>query len=307
MLASKIDGAYRGRFAPSPSGPLHFGSLVAAVGSYLDAKSQNGTWLVRIEDIDTPRVVKHSDTLILNTLENYGLTWDETIVYQSQSIERYQAALDQLVNNKAVYACQCTRKQIKEMGGIYQGICRDKGLNFTEQALRLKQSQTSHQFDDLFKGTILVDKCFTNEDYIIKRRDGIFAYQLVVVLDDIEQQISHIVRGADLLDPTIRQINLFQQLNKPVPQFGHLPLVVAKPGFKLSKQNHAAAINMEKPSPTLFAALQFLGLTPPSELAYEKVEIILKWACKHWQRANVPRNDEIQFIQHGDNAVFKAL
>ena len=309
MLAKQNNlGAYRGRFAPSPSGPLHFGSLIAAVGSYLDAKSHNGTWLVRIEDIDTPRVVVNSDALILNTLEKYGLTWDEDVLYQSHCIDRYEAVLEQLIADNAVYGCQCSRKQIKQMGGVYQGNCRDKGLNFTEQALRLKQTATSvKQFDDLFKGQIKVDKSFSFEDYIIKRRDGIFAYQLVVVLDDIEQRISHIVRGADLLFPTVRQMSLFQQFNKTVPQFGHLPLAVAKPGFKLSKQNHADAIDIDKPSQTLVTALQFLGLSAPDELAYESVESILQWAVTQWQRFNVPQNNEIQFIQRGDKTVFKAL
>ena len=308
MLANTSDfGAYRGRFAPSPSGPLHFGSLVAALGSYLDAKAHNGSWLVRIEDIDTPRVVSGSDTLILKTLENYGLYWDESIRYQSACLAHYQTVLEQLISKDLVYACQCTRKQIKQHGGFYNGHCRDLQLTFDGQALRLKQTIPTYQFSDLFKGEINVESVFSEEDYIIKRRDGLFAYQLVVVLDDIAQKISHIVRGADLLFPTVRQISLFKQLDSPVPQFGHLPLAVAKPGFKLSKQNYAAAIDMDKPQQTLIAALKFLGINANKTLLDASVDEIIQWAITAWQRKNVPANDEIQLITNETSFTFKPL
>ncbi|MDE3272183.1 tRNA glutamyl-Q(34) synthetase GluQRS [Pseudoalteromonas sp. G4] len=308
MLANTSDfGAYRGRFAPSPSGPLHFGSLVAALGSYLDAKAHNGLWLVRIEDIDTPRVVAGSDTLILRTLENYGLYWDESIRYQSECLDHYQEVLNTLTNAKQVYACKCTRKEIKQHGGFYTGHCRDLGLDFEQQALRLKQSLPTYQFNDLFKGNIIVESKFAEEDYIIKRRDGLFAYQLVVVLDDIAQQISHIVRGADLLFPTVRQISLYKLLGAKVPQFGHLPLAVAEPGFKLSKQNYAAAIDMDKPQQTLLAALNFLGLDTEAQLISATVEEIIHWAVNIWQREHVPANDEIQLIPNDNSFTFKPL
>ena len=302
-----IHGAYRGRFAPSPSGPLHFGSLVAALGSYLDAKSHHGTWLVRIEDIDTPRVVPGSDMLILKTLEHYGLNWDESVLYQSQCLTRYQEKLAELVEQDVIYACQCTRKQIKEAGGFYMGTCREKNLTFDNQALRINQQAPVRQFTDLIKGNVSIPADFSEEDYIVKRRDGLFAYQLVVVLDDIEQKITHIIRGADLLYPTARQISLFAQLNAPCPQFGHLPLAVAEPGFKLSKQNYATAINMDKPSKTLYAALQFLGITPPSDLIESKPSEILNWAITHWQRNQIARNNEIQLITEDTNYHFRPL
>lgn len=308
MLVNPSDfGAYRGRFAPSPSGPLHFGSLVAALGSYLDAKAHNGSWLVRIEDIDTPRVVSGSDTLILKTLENYGLYWDESIRYQSACLAHYQTVLEQLASMDLVYACQCTRKQIKQHGGFYNGHCRNLHLTFDNQALRLKQTLPTYRFNDIFKGDVDVESVFSEEDYIIKRRDGLFAYQLVVVLDDIAQNISHIVRGADLLFPTVRQISLFKQLGAPVPQFGHLPLAVAKPGFKLSKQNYATAIDIDKPQQTLVAALSFLGFDTDNQLQTATVDEIIQWAVAQWQRKNVPTNDEIQLITDANHFTFKAL
>ena len=193
------------------------------------------------------------------------------------------------------------------MGGIYQGICRDAGLDFEGQAIRLKQSSPCYQFNDLFKGTIEVSKEFADEDYIIKRRDGLFAYQLVVVLDDIEQNISHIVRCVDLLDPTVRQISLFKLLNAQTPEFGHLPLVVAEPGFKLSKQNYAKAIDIDKPEASLFAAISFLGLNPPSELQNQTVTQMLAWAIANWSRSCVPQNNEIQFIEQPSGFTFKPL
>lgn len=308
MLANISDfGAYRGRFAPSPSGPLHFGSLVAALGSYLDAKAHNGSWLVRIEDIDTPRVVSGSDTLILKTLENYGLYWDESVRYQSECLDHYQTVLNTLADANHVYACKCTRKEIKQHGGFYTGHCRALNLAFEQQALRLKQSNPFYQFNDLFKGTITVESKFAEEDYIIKRRDGLFAYQLVVVLDDIAQQISHIVRGADLLFPTVRQLSLYKLLGANVPQFGHLPLAVAEPGFKLSKQNYAAAINMSNPQKTLLAGLNFLGYNPEKQLYNATVDDIINWAVSAWRREIVPANDEIQLIQNENSFTFKAL
>jgi len=244
---------YRGRFAPSPSGPLHFGSLVAAVGSYLDAKVNQGKWLVRIEDIDTTRVVKGAATDILNTLDAYCLNWDENVVYQTQRLTIYQDAVNSLSKQHLIYACQCSRKQIKALGGIYQGQCKHSQLSEQGHALRLTQCHATVTYNDLIQGRIDVDPALAHEDYIIKRSDGLFAYQLVVVIDDIEQGINRIVRGADLLEPTARQISLFKQLNNPIPEFAHLPLAVANPGFNLSKQNYAPAICKQNPKPTLIA------------------------------------------------------
>jgi len=285
---------YRGRFAPSPSGPLHFGSLVAAVGSYLDAKINQGTWLVRIEDIDTPRVVKGAATDILNTLEAYSLNWDEDVVYQTQRLNIYQDAVNSLSEQQLTYACQCSRKQIKALGGIYQGQCKHSQLSEQGHALRLTQCHAAVAYNDLIQGHIEVNSALAHEDYIIKRSDGLFAYQLVVVIDDIEQKITRVVRGADLIEPTARQISLFKQLNRPIPQFAHLPLAVSKPGFKLSKQNYAPAICKQNPKPTLIAVFNFLGLPTHDQLMDLTTEQLLAWGMAHFNLSRVPTTREIQ-------------
>ncbi|WP_404342861.1 tRNA glutamyl-Q(34) synthetase GluQRS [Pseudoalteromonas mariniglutinosa] len=289
---------YRGRFAPSPTGPLHFGSLVAAVGSYLDAKVNHGKWLVRIEDIDTTRVVAGAASDILKTLEAYGLYWDESVIYQSQRQSLYQDVVTQLIEQQLIYACHCSRKQIKAMGGIYQGHCKNRQYPFTDSALRLTQCYATSQYQDLLQGLIQIDPRLAQEDYLIKRSDGLFAYQLVVVVDDIAQNISRVVRGADLLDPTARQLSLFQQLKQPSPEYAHLPLVVAKPGFKLSKQNYAPAISTSSAKPALLNAFEFLGLKPEKALLSESIEYMLAWAITKFSLTTVPKATEIQVSQH---------
>ncbi|SFB81684.1 tRNA glutamyl-Q(34) synthetase GluQRS [Pseudoalteromonas denitrificans] len=296
-----LSGAYRGRFAPSPSGPLHFGSLVAALASFLDAKSHLGQWLVRIEDIDTPRTVKGASDLILSTLDAYGLHWDEHITYQSAQLDFYQTHLEKLFDESQLYACQCTRKQIKALGGIYNNACRKLELPTINQAIRIKQNSPVLKFNDLIQNKVSVNTSFATEDYIIKRRDGLFAYQLVVVLDDIHQGITHIVRGADLLEPTVRQMSLFNVYNENIPLFAHVPLAVAEPGFKLSKQNYAPAIDITKPQLALFDALRFLGQAPIPELLHFKVEEIIAWAISHWDINKIPKVTEIQLIKNENN------
>ena len=263
------------------------------MGSYLDAKSSKGQWLVRIEDIDTTRVVKNADTDILNTLQAYALHWDESVVYQTQRLELYQDVVNSLLKQKLIYGCQCTRKQIKALGGIYQGHC--KLLEHpTTGALRLTQSYATTHFHDLIQGDIAVNAQLAHEDYLIKRSDGLFAYQLVVVVDDIDQGINRVVRGADLIEPTARQISLFKQLKGPIPEYAHLPLAVAEPGFKLSKQNHAPAINKMNPKPTLISAFKFLGLPTHSNLMDLSTEQLMAWAIDNYCLNRVPRLPEIQ-------------
>ena len=300
---------YRGRFAPSPSGPLHFGSLVAAVGSYLDAKVNQGKWLVRIEDIDTTRVVKGAATDILNTLDAYCLNWDENVVYQTQRLTIYQDAVNSLSKQQLIYACQCSRKQIKALGGIYQGQCKHSQLSEQGHALRLTQCHATVTYNDLIQGRIDVDPALAHEDYIIKRSDGLFAYQLVVVIDDIEQGINRVVRGADLIEPTARQISLFKQLNAPIPQYAHLPLVVAEPGFKLSKQNYAPAISTDNPKPALIDAFEFLNLPVHSQLNDLSVEQLITWAIDEFSLTAVPNIPEIQISQgqHPNSTKFTHL
>ncbi len=284
---------YRGRFAPSPSGLLHFGSLIAALASFLDAKHHHGKWLVRIEDIDPPREQKGASSAILTTLESYGLHWDEQVLYQSNQSRLYQEVLVDLQQKKLSYCCQCTRAQIKAIGGIYQGHCKKLNLTNENNAIRLVNQHGLFHVEDLFQGLVNCDKTLASEDFIIHRKDGLFAYQLAVVVDDIEQNISHIIRGCDLLEPTARQLTFFKTLKKQAPQYGHVPLAVTSDGFKLSKQNKAPAIDNNNPNKSLIAALAFLGQEPIADLSMASVEEIINWATLNWQRTKVPKQKQI--------------
>ncbi|MEZ8900561.1 tRNA glutamyl-Q(34) synthetase GluQRS [Vibrio sp. 10N.247.310.34] len=280
---------YIGRFAPSPSGPLHFGSLVAALGSYFQAKSNQGQWLVRMEDLDPPREMAGAADLILKTLEAYHLYWDGEVVYQSQRHDLYQAQIDQWVTDNQAYYCQCTRKQIKSLGGFYSGHCRDKGLvDSGEQAVRLCMDFPIESFDDVRHGTIQIPKALAEEDFIIKRRDGLFAYNLAVVLDDIEQGVTEVVRGADLIEPTGRQISLYKTLKQKTVSYLHLPLATDGLGNKLSKQNHATAIDLDNPKPTLINAMRFLGFDIPNALFEASMDEVLLWGCQQWNVNQLP-------------------
>ncbi|WP_028772079.1 tRNA glutamyl-Q(34) synthetase GluQRS [Shewanella waksmanii] len=283
--------AYIGRFAPSPSGPLHFGSLIAALGSFLRAKSQQGKWLVRIEDIDPPREVAGAADGILRTLESYGLHWDDSVFYQSLRLDAYQHQLDVLLNHDLAYYCQCTRKQIQAMGGLYDGRCGQRNTAHSHGAIRVRNQTQSDHFDDRHMGMIRVDNHFAKEDFIIKRRDGLYAYQLAVVMDDIEQGVTEVVRGCDLLTSTVRQIDLFTLFDKPVPSWLHLPLLCAEPGRKLSKQNHAPAIDNHAPQASINAALQVLG-QPPVD-THSDVTVMLQQAVAQFNLAAVPKQQEI--------------
>ncbi|QBY06187.1 tRNA glutamyl-Q(34) synthetase GluQRS [Thalassotalea sp. HSM 43] len=284
---------YRGRFAPSPSGLLHFGSLIAALGSYLQAKSQHGQWLLRIEDIDKPREMPGADTQILNTLEAYGLHWDEDVLYQSKQAPLYDAVMDELLANHMSYYCRCSRAEIKALGGIYQGHCKHRNYDKQQSALRLINQHPVDDFVDGVQGLVKVDSGLSHEDFIIHRRDGLYAYQLAVVVDDIYQGITEVVRGCDLLEPTARQITLYKTFGKPLPSYVHLPLAVTEQGYKLSKQNAAPAIDNNRPQPALIAALEFLGQQPDAHLIDATVEQVIDWALQHWQLNKVPKLKEI--------------
>ncbi|SQH75217.1 glutamyl-Q tRNA(Asp) synthetase [Shewanella benthica] len=282
---------YIGRFAPSPSGPLHLGSLVAALGSYLRARSQNGQWLVRIEDIDPPREITGATDDILRTLEAYGLHWDGDVLYQSNRIYAYQSQIDTLMAQDKAYYCQCSRKQIKAMGGTYDGRCGRLTKPHRSGAIRIRNSACIDRFSDLLMGDIRVAKDFATEDFIIKRSDGLYAYQLAVVMDDVLQQITEVTRGSDLLIPTCRQISLFQMFAQTPPTWLHLPLVCTEPGMKLSKQNHAAAIDKAQPQTSFNAALAFLGqaqVTPE-----QKMEKMVTQAVAQFDLSLVPNQTEI--------------
>ena len=281
---------YRGRFAPSPTGPLHFGSLVAAVGSYLDAKHKQGKWLVRIEDLDTPRTVKGAAEEILGTLEAYGLHWDEEIIYQSRRTAAYEAAFQQLKQAGAVYPCSCTRKEIADSALqrgdelVYPGTCRNGiARGKAARAWRVRVNDATINFKDGLQGNISQDLAAEVGDFVVLRADGLFAYQLAVVVDDAAQEITHVVRGADLFYSTPRQIYLQRLLGLPTPAYVHLPVAVNAQGEKLSKQTLAKPVERNNSVSTLFDALVFLRQQPPAELRLGTAEQILPWAIAHWQ------------------------
>ena len=281
---------YRGRYAPSPTGPLHFGSLVAAVGSYLQARANHGVWRVRMEDLDPPREIPGAADTILRTLERYGLYWDGPIVYQSQRHAAYAAALETLQRRAIAYPCGCTRREIADSSvtGIdavrYPGTCRD-GLPAGRgpRAWRVRTEGVHIAFDDALQGKIESHLDQDTGDFVVKRADGYYAYQLAVVVDDADQGITEVVRGCDLLHSTARQIYLQQQLSLPTPAYLHLPVAVNARGEKLSKKTFATPLDRSRPVPSLHAALQFLGQQPPRELQTDTLETLWTWALAHWQ------------------------
>ncbi|WP_261815915.1 tRNA glutamyl-Q(34) synthetase GluQRS [Vibrio gallicus] len=284
---------YIGRFAPSPSGPLHFGSLVAALGSFFQARAQNGQWLVRIEDLDPPREMPGASEDILNSLRAYHLHWDGEVVYQSQRHALYEQQIQQWLTQGQAYYCQCTRKQIKAEGGFYLGQCRNQNHSASGSAVRIKIDHSVLQFEDLKHGTISIPPQIAEEDFIIKRRDGLFAYNLAVVLDDIDQGVTEVVRGADLIEPTGRQIALYQILGYTKLSYLHLPLAVTDNGAKLSKQNHAQAIDTCNPIPTLLQAMLFLGFNIPEAIKSQNIEKIIRWGIQNWRLTQLPIETEI--------------
>lgn len=283
---------YIGRFAPSPSGELHFGSLIAALGSYLQARSQHGLWRVRIEDIDPPREVPGAAETILRQLEHYGLNWDGEILWQSQRHDAYRERLAWLYEQGLSYYCTCTRARIQSAGGVYDGHCRTLNNGPDNAAVRLLQHYPVTRFQDLLLGEINADERLAREDFIIHRRDGLFAYNLAVVVDDHFQGVTEIVRGADLIEPTVRQISLYQQFGWQTPDYIHLPLAVNEQGNKLSKQNHAPALPEGDPRPVLIDALRFLNQNVTEEWQDLAVDKLLKKAVDSWSLSAVPK------IQH---------
>lgn len=281
---------YRGRFAPSPTGPLHFGSLVAAVGSYLDAKYHHGQWLVRIEDIDTPRTVSGTADAILRTLDALGMEWDESVVYQSRRTDIYQEALHELTRQGLLYPCTCSRKEIADSsivginGPIYPGTCRHNPLAQEKPyALRILTNDETIEFQDRVTGSYSQQLVRDIGDFVLRRADGVYAYQLAVVADDADQRITHIVRGADLLDSTPRQIYLQRLLGYPRLRYMHLPIATNAAGEKLSKQTHAASIDLDKALPQLVETLRFLGQKPPDEILEGDIAAFWSWAIQNWR------------------------
>ncbi len=296
-------GSIVGRFAPSPTGPLHLGSLVAAVGSYLMAKRVGGSWLLRIEDLDMPRVIPGVADDMLRTLEQLGLQWDGEVLYQSLRHEIYSAALQRLVDEGLAYACGCTRGEIARIASppnleelVYPGICRN-GLpeGKSERAYRVKVYDDLIEFDDLVLGNYSQELAVSCGDFVVQRADGPFAYQLAVVVDDHEQGVNQVVRGADLLSSTPRQIYLQRLLGFATPVYAHLPLVTNPDGSKLSKRDCAVSIAAGNDLPAdgsrlLTAALRFLGQQPPAELASGSSRELLDWGVSHFDPQLIPRH-----------------
>ncbi len=284
-----MSDAARGRFAPSPTGPLHFGSLVAAVGSYLQARATGARWLVRMEDLDPPREVAGAADLILRALERHGLEWDGEVLYQSRRTEAYRAALADLERDGRLYACTCSRSDLAPYGGRYPGFCRSRSVHARgSHALRVRTEGEPITFTDAIQGLQEQDLEREVGDFVLRRRDGLFAYQLAVVVDDAFQGITEVVRGSDLLDSTGRQIHLQRLLGLPTPSYAHLPVVVNGAGEKLSKQTHAPPLDLKEPRPALLGALRFLGQAPPREVAEGTAAEILGWAIRHWSLERVP-------------------
>ena len=285
---------YRGRFAPSPSGPLHFGSLVAALGSYLDARSNCGDWLLRMEDIDPPREKPGAADSILSTLELLGFEWDGQVLYQSSRIDAYRDAANYLVSHGLAYPCSCSRREIDEFGSpgpqgvIYPGTCRG-GHDTTRnpKTLRILTGSVEIGFHDLIHGRFRQSLEQDVGDFIIRRADSLYAYQLAVVVDDAFQGITRIVRGSDLLFSTPRQIFLQQLLGLPQPEYSHLPLVMDENGKKLSKLSLAWPVDTDNPLQGLLRAARFLGQTPVEEIPSNLAEF-WEWAIPSWNTATIP-------------------
>jgi len=288
---------YRGRFAPSPTGPLHKGSLVAAIASYLDAKKNNGQWLVRMEDVDELRNVKGAADSILRSLDAFGFEWDEEVLYQTDRKDAYAEALQTLKNKNLIYPCTCSRKSLKAkaatgeiqsgpLGLIYPSTCINnnfKNCQPESYAIRIKVPQQNFNFVDTLLGANTQNLKTDSGDFIIRRRDGLFAYQLAVVVDDAFQNISHVVRGLDLLDSTPRQLFIQQCLNYPSLQYTHLPLMMSANGDKLSKQTGANGIGIQADIPLMVECLKFLGQQPPEEISHSSLAEFWQWASNNWK------------------------
>ncbi|MDD1622208.1 MAG: tRNA glutamyl-Q(34) synthetase GluQRS [Methylococcaceae bacterium] len=275
---------YIGRFAPSPTGPLHLGSLYTALASFLDARRHNGRWLLRIDDLDTPRNVPGAVPAILECLRRFNLHWDGEVYYQSQHIDDYFDAVARLQGQIRLYHCVCSRKRLAAYPEVYPGFCRDRQTtDDSEYALRVKTDDETLSFEDRIQGTIRENPALQHGDFIIKRKDGIIAYQLAVVVDDHLQGVNQVVRGFDLLDSTARQVFLHDLLDYPVPEYMHVPIIVDSQGCKLSKQTRAEAVDENDPAATLILLLDWLKQKPPASLRHAAIPDILDWAIENWQ------------------------
>ncbi len=287
---------HTGRFAPTPSGPLHYGSLVAALASYCQARASGGRWLLRIEDVDTPRVVTGAEQQILRALEAFGFTWDGPLLRQSNRFEVYREYLEQLLAKGHCFACACSRRSLREqgvasgvLGQIYPGNCRDRHLATSGHSVRLDTRGAGRiEFHDGLYGDFALDLEREVGDFVLRRADGIYAYHLAVVVDDEQQGVDEVVRGADLLENTCLHIYLQRCLGFATPRYLHVPLVNNIQGVKLSKQTGARALDAANAPQLLVAALNHLNQQPLAELQASPPAEILAWAVEHWTPAAIP-------------------
>ncbi len=271
------------------------------MASFLDARAQNGVWLLRIEDLDPPREQAGADQLIINSLLAHGLQWDGDILYQSSRLDDYAAVIKRLEANKQVYRCTCTRAKLAEVGGPYPGFCRNQNHSAKlKSATRLTVDEKDITFEDLFQGPVSERLCETCGDFIVRRKDGLISYQLAVSVDDAFQGITHVIRGIDLLESSFRQIHVLQQLNADVPHYGHIPVLVDRNGDKLSKQTGAQAIDNSLACENLCMALSFLGQEPPAARARNSVNDILAHAIAHYRPAAWCRQQFITDVESSD-------
>lgn len=283
---------YRGRFAPSPTGPLHFGSLMAALASYLDARANAGTWLLRMEDLDPPREQAGAAERILYALSLHGLESDEPVLWQSQRLTSYEEYLQQLRDSGQLYPCNCNRSRLEGLGRVYDGHCRRRPPAADEPVawrVHLPSPQQPVTFIDAIQGPQRQIPAHDFGDTLLKRKDGLHAYQLAVVVDDIHQHITHVVRGSDLLEVSARQQLLHQLLASKSPHWAHIPVINNALGQKLSKQNHAPELDLSRPSHNLYHALRLLGQQPPDALLKAAPAELLAWGQSHWQQAKIPK------------------
>ena len=284
-----INTAYTGRFAPTPSGYLHFGSLVAALASYLDARAVGGRWLLRMEDLDPPREMPGAQAAIVESLRNYGFEWDGEMQRQSDRHDAYEQVIERLLREGLAYPCQCSRKQLEDWPGAYPGFCRDANQPLQNAAIRLRVPEVEYRFTDRVQGEYGQHLGRDVGDFVIRRRDGLFAYQLAVVLDDAWQGVTDVVRGADLLDSTPRQLYLQELLGLPQPRYLHVPLIIQPDGHKLGKSYRSPPLRPDEAVPLLLRALRTLGQPTVPELKDALPGELLAWAIPRWNADRIPR------------------
>lgn len=296
---------YVGRFAPSPTGKLHLGSLFSALASYLDARAHQGQWRVRMEDLDPPREQPGAAQSILDTLERFGLEWDDNVWFQSQRSAQYESAIEQLLENGQAFFCTCSRKQIAESGGHHHSACCRSNRPplpppDRPYAIRVQVNDTPVQFLDRLQGQQIANLNQMGGDFVIKRKEGLYAYHLAVTIDDAAQGITHVVRGCDLLTSTFCHRHLQAILALPSPTYAHVPILINEQGQKLSKQNLAAPIDQIPPISGLLLCLHLMGLTPPKTLKNGPLQMLLEWATEEWTLSRL--HPAVQSLRLSDQA-----